>query len=133
MCIEVVESTFPRSMTNHLPRYLVLKNTIGRGKCVTTRTEPCRYCPLWAQGAPHDFKMRLQVTRSPYLFSTRNFPPYLMRDVTNTSLCRHNVLVVSHGIAEPNRQTPLMGLNKPPHWGRGSTLIPFYNDPYPTM
>ena len=88
-----------------------------------------------------------------------------MWDVTNTPPCRHNVLVVSHKIAGPNKQTPLvgpnkqtplvgpnkhplwgqtntpygakqtplMGPNKPPQWGWGSTLIPFCNDPYPTM
>ena len=133
MCIEVVESTFPRNMTNHLPRYLVLKNTIGRGKCVTTHTNHVDIVRFGPKGALTTLKCVYRVTRSPYLFSTRNFPPYLMGDVTNTPPCRHNVLVMSHRIAEPNRQTPLMGLNKPPHWGRGSTLIPFYNYPYPTM
>ena len=23
---------------------------------ITTRTQPCRYCPLWVQGSPHSFK-----------------------------------------------------------------------------
>ena len=48
-----------------------------------------------------------------------------MWDITNTPPCRHNVFVVSHGIAEPNRQTPLTEPNKPPHRGQGSALIPF--------
>ena len=33
MYIEVVESTFFLTMPNHPPRYLVMKNTMGRGKC----------------------------------------------------------------------------------------------------
>ncbi|RVW88871.1 Transposon Tf2-8 polyprotein [Vitis vinifera] len=35
----------------------------GRGSAlipfVTTHTQPCRYCPLWAQRGPHGFKTRL--------------------------------------------------------------------------
>ena len=27
--------------------------------CVTTLTQPYRYCPLWAQEGPHGFKTRL--------------------------------------------------------------------------
>ena len=30
MCIKVVESTFPLTMSNHPPRYLVLKNVMGK-------------------------------------------------------------------------------------------------------
>ena len=26
---------------------------------VTTRIQSCKYCPLWAQGGLHDFKMGL--------------------------------------------------------------------------
>ena len=36
MCIRVVESTFPLIVPNHPPHYLVLKNTMGRGKCYKT-------------------------------------------------------------------------------------------------
>ena len=42
---------------------------------VTTRSQPCRYCPLWTQRGPHGFKTHLQDTRSPYLYSAKNFPP----------------------------------------------------------
>ena len=90
-----------------------------------TRTQPCRYCPLWAQGDPHGFKTRYLVKMSLYIYSVKNFFPYPMWDITNTPICRHNVLVVSHGIAGSNRQTPLTGPNKPPHRGWGSALIPF--------
>ena len=65
------------------------------------------------------------VKRSLYIYSVRNLLPYPMWDITNTPPCRHNVLVVSHGITGPNRQTPLTEPNKPPHRGRGSALIPF--------
>ena len=41
------------------------------------------------------------------------------------SPCRHNVLVVSDGIVGSNKQTPLTGPNKPPHWAWGSALVPF--------
>ena len=30
-----------------------------KGVIVTTRTQPCRYYPLWAQDGPHGFKTRL--------------------------------------------------------------------------
>ena len=68
------------------------------------------------------------VKMSFYIYSTRNILSYPMWDITNSppsSPCRHNVLVVSHGIAGSNKQTPLTGLNKPLHQGRGSALIPF--------
>ena len=38
---------------------------------------------------------------------------------------RHNVFIVPHGIIGSNKQIPLTGPNKPPHQGRGSTMIPF--------
>ena len=60
-----------------------------------------------------------------HIYSSKNFFPYLMWDITNTPPCRHNVLVVSYGIAGPNRQTPHSGSNKSSHQGQGSTLIPF--------
>ena len=59
------------------------------------------------------------------ILENKVFLLYLMWDITNTSPCRHNVLVVSHWIAGSNRQIPIIGPNKPPHRGRGSALIPF--------
>ena len=53
------------------------------------------------------------------------FSPIRCGTSQTPSLCRHNILVVSHGIVGPNKQTPLTGPNKLPHRGRGSTLIPF--------
>ena len=101
----------------------------GRGSAlipfVMTHSQPYRYCPLWTQRALTTLKVVYLVRRSLYIYSVRNFSPYPMWDVTNTPPCKHNVLVVSHGIAGPNRQTPLTGPNKPPHRGRGLTLIPF--------
>ena len=47
--------------------------------------------------------------------------------------CRHNVLVASYEIVGPNSQTPLTGPNKPLHQGQRLVLIPFYNNPHPTM
>ena len=59
--------------------------------------QPCRYCPLLAQGAlttlksstrwrgAHTTLKRVyEVERSPYLYSARKFLPYPMWDVTNT-------------------------------------------------
>ena len=69
-------------------------------------TQPCRYYPLRAQGALTALKRVYKVERSPYLYSARKFLPYPMWDVTNTPPCRHNVLVVSHGIAGPNGTNP---------------------------
>ena len=58
----------------------------GRGSAlipfVMTHFQPCRYCPFWAQGALTALKRVYRVTRSSYLYSVRNFPPYLMWDVT---------------------------------------------------
>ena len=92
---------------------------------VLTRSQPCRYCLFGPKGALTALKRVYLVKRSIYIYSARNFPPYPMWDVTNTPPCRYNVLVVSHGIVGPNKQTPLTGPNKPPHRGRGSALIPF--------
>ena len=96
----------------------------GRGSIlipfVTTHTQPCRYCAFWAQRYPHDFKIQLYRR-------AKNFLPYPMWDIIDTPhpQCRHNVLVVSHGIVGPNRQTPFKGANKPLHRDRGSILIHF--------
>ena len=72
--------------------------------------QPCRYCPLRAQGALTALKRVYKVERSPYLYSARKFLPYPMWDVTNTPPCRHNVLVVSHGITGPNGTNPHIGV-----------------------
>ena len=68
------------------------------------------------------------VKRSLYIYSARNFLSYPMWDITNTLPCRHNVLVVSHGIARSNRQTPLTGSNKPPTPGSGIGSDTICND-----
>ena len=94
------------------------------GGCVTTRSQSCRYCPLCTQGALATLKRVYLVKRNLYIYSVIYFFPYLMWDITNTLPCRHNVLVVSHGIAGPNRQTPFTGPNKPPHWGRVGENVP---------
>ena len=54
-----------------------------------------------------------------HVYNARNFLPYPMWDITITllPLCRHNVLVLSYMIVEPNIQTPLMGPNKPLYRG----------------
>ena len=88
---------------------------------VMTCIQPCRYCLLWIQRSPYGFKTRHLVKRSLYIYSAKNFLPYSMWDITNTLSCKHNVLVVSHGIAGPNKWTP----KQTPHRGRGSVLIPF--------
>ena len=92
---------------------------------VTTHSQPCRYCPLWTQRALTALKRVYLVKRSLYIYSAKNILPYPMWDITNTPPCRHNVLVVSHGIVGLNKQTPLTEPNKPPHRGWGLALIPF--------
>ena len=87
-----------------------------------THVDIIRFGP---KGALTALKCVYRVKRSPYLYSVRNFPPYPMWDVTNTLPCKHNVLVVSRGITGLNRQTLPMELNKLPHRGQRSTLIPF--------
>ncbi|KAJ9690896.1 hypothetical protein PVL29_013179 [Vitis rotundifolia] len=42
-----------------------------------------------------------------------------MWDITKHLSYKHNVIIVSHGIAGPNEQTPLIRLNKPSHRGWG--------------
>ena len=54
-----------------------------------------------------------RVKRSPYLYNAKNFPPYLMWDITNIPPCKHNVLIVSHKIAGSNRRTPQRGQTNP--------------------
>lgn len=43
------------------------------------------------------------VKRGSYIYSAKNFSPYPMWDMTIILSCRHNIFVVSHGIAEPNK------------------------------
>ena len=52
--------------------------------CVTTRTQPCRYCSLWAQVALTALKRVYLVKRNLYIYSARNILPYSMWDITNT-------------------------------------------------
>ena len=70
-------------------------------------------------------KSIFKVKKSSYLYKIRNFLLYPMWDITNTPPCRHNIPVVSHRITGPNRKTPFMRPNKPPHRSHGSTLISF--------
>ena len=42
---------------------------------IRTHSQLCRYCPLWTQRNPHDFKTRLQGYEESYLYNTRSFPP----------------------------------------------------------
>ena len=65
------------------------------------------------------------VKMSMYIYSAKNFLPYPMWDITNTLPSKYNVLVVSYEIVGSNRQTPLIGPNKPPHGDPRSILIPF--------
>ena len=56
-----------------------------------------------------------KVKGRPYIYSARNVLLDLIWDVTNP-LCRHNVLVVFNIIMRSNnKQTSLIGLNKPLH------------------
>ena len=92
----------------------------GRGSAlipfVTTRPNHVDiYCPLQVQGSLTALKRVYKVERSPYLYNARKFLPYPMWDVRNTPPpppppCRHNVLVVSHGIAGPNETDPHIGV-----------------------
>ena len=114
-----------RHLINPMPISLS-RHFLARTTTVTTCTQPYRYCPLWAQRVLTALKCVYLVKRSLYIYSARNILPYsMMWDITNTPPYKHNILVVSHGIAGSNKQTPLMGLNKPLHRGRGSALIPF--------
>ena len=75
------------------------------------------------QGALTALKRVYLVEKSLYLFSARKFLPYSIWDVTNTSSCRHNVLIVSYEIARPNKLTPPTGPNETdPHFGVGDRL-----------
>ena len=47
--------------------------------------QPCRYCPLRAQGALTALKRVYKVERSSYLYSARKFLPYPMWDVTKNA------------------------------------------------
>ena len=101
------------------------KDVISPRIYVTTRSQSCRYCPLWTQGGPHGFKTRLLGEEEPLHIQHQEHSP--LSDVGHHKHppCRHNVLIVSHGIAGSNRKTPLIGPNKPSHRGRGLALIPF--------
>ena len=101
-----------------------LKSCLVIGHCRPTpnHVDIVRFEP---KGAFATLKCVYRVTRSAYLCSVRNFPPYPMWDFINTPPYRHNVLVVSHGIVGLNRQTSHTGLNKLLYRGQGSTLIPF--------
>ena len=85
-----------------------LKSCLVIGHCRPTpnHVDIVRFEP---KGAFATLKCVYRVTRSAYLCSVRNFPPYPMWDFINTPLYRHNVLVVSHGIVGLDRQIPLWG------------------------
>ena len=91
-------------------------------RSISNRVNIVRFRP---KGAFRALRHIYKVKRSPYLYNIRNFSLYSMWDVTNTPPCKHNVLVVFHGMTGPNRQTPHTGPNKPPHQGQRSVLIPF--------
>ena len=101
------EVTPPTGQTEQTP---TSGSRIGFDTICNDPTQPCRYCPLQSQGAFTALKCVYQVKKSSYLYSTRKFLPYPTWDVTNTPPpppppWRHNVLVVSHGIIGPNKQT----------------------------
>lgn len=52
----------------------------------------------------YNLKMSLYI----YIYSIENFFSYLTWDITIT-ICRHNILVVSHIILRPNKQTTFVG------------------------
>ena len=56
---------------------------IGSDTICNDPAQPCRYCPLRAQGALTALKRVYKVERSPYLYSARKFLPYPMWDVTH--------------------------------------------------
>ena len=83
--------------------------------------QPCRYCPLWAQGALTALKRVYWVKRSPYLYSTRKFLPYPMWDVKNNPPPPHADTTSSlcpMGLWDQMEQTPTSG--------QGSALIHIY-------
>ena len=45
-------------LTPFFSHKLSIRDSFDRSS-ITTCTQPCRYCPLWAQGGPHGFKTRL--------------------------------------------------------------------------
>ena len=102
---------------------------------VTTRTQSCIYIVLfWPTEGLTTLKRVYRIKRSPYLYNIKNFPLYLMWDVTNTlpPLCKHNILVVSYRIAGPKRQTPLRDQTNS-HTKVRDRFWYHCNDPHPTM
>ena len=77
---------------------------------VTTRTQLCRYCLLWAQRNLMTLKCVYKV-KGPILIRLRTLSPIQCR-TSQTPLFRYNFLVVSHGITGPNKKTPLIRPNK---------------------
>lgn len=71
------------------------------------------------KGTLTTLKCIYKVKKSFYIYSTRNFLSYLIWDIINTPPCRHNIILVSHGIARPNRKTPPTEPNKSPISGLG--------------
>ena len=107
---EIVEPNRQTPLAKQTPR---LGLGINSDAILTNRSKLCRYYLLWAQRTLMALKHIYLVKKSSYLHSSKNFFPCLMWGITITNPpYKHNVLVMSHGIIGPNRQTKLKGLNK---------------------
>lgn len=73
------------------------------GGIVTIHSQPCRYCLFLAEQTFMTLKCIYMVKRRPYMYSVKKFSPYLMVYMTIILPCKHNIFIVSHEIAGPNR------------------------------
>ena len=81
--------------------------------------------PTEPKGALTTLKNIYKVKRNSYIYSSSNFLLYPMWHISNILPCRHNIVVVSHGMVGLNRQTTHNVPDKPLYWGQGLVLMSF--------
>ena len=81
---DTTSSLCPMGLRGQTEQTPTSRSGIGSDTICNDPAQPCRYCPLRAQGALTALKRVYKVERSPYLYSARKFLPYPMWDVTDT-------------------------------------------------
>lgn len=79
---------------------------------------------FWVQWTLTTLKYFYRGKKSLYLYSAKNFFPYLMCDIINLLIQTQHPHCV-YRIRRPNKQTPFMGSNKFSYQGWRSALVPF--------
>ena len=79
---DTTSSLCPMGLRGQMEQTPTSRSGIGSDTICNDPAQPCRYCPLRAQGALTTLKRVYKVERSPYLYSARKFLPYPMWDVT---------------------------------------------------